>query len=114
MFGEAGHVYVFFSFGIHWCLNFTTEAEGEPGAVLIRALEPVHGLDAMRARRGLEDTRLLCSGPGRLTQALAGLPPEDTARITDAVPALTRLADALRRSRDEISAFLDRYERGGE
>ncbi len=126
MFGPPGHAYVYLSYGVNWCLNAVTRDAGIGEAVLIRALEPVAGIDHMRARRGVDDIRRLCKGPGCLTAALgitiaqngadltgpeliiAGDQPQDL-RITQTPRVgITLAADRLWRFCIADSAFLSR------
>lgn len=71
MFGQPGHAYVYFTYGMHYCLNVTTEPTGQPGAVLIRAAQPVSGIEKMKRLRGTQQVKDLANGPGKLTQAFA-------------------------------------------
>lgn len=102
MFGPAGHAYVYRSYGIHWCLNFVCREPGHGAGVLIRALEPTVGLATMRQRRGLEDLRLLCSGPGRvgqalgITRALDGLPLDQEPFELRAAPQAPEVVSGVR------------------
>jgi DNA-3-methyladenine glycosylase len=99
MFGPPGYAYVYRSYGIHWCINFVCERAGSASAVLIRALRPTAGLAIMRRRRGVRDVRLLCSGPGRLCEAL-GITHDQNGLALDRAPfalfaALTPVKIAL-------------------
>lgn len=92
MFGPPAHVYVYRSYGIHWCVNLVCGEAGHGAAVLIRAIEPAQGIAQMQARRGMDGLRVLCSGPGRLCQALAITRAHDGLRV-DAPPFELRPAD---------------------
>ena len=92
MFGPPGYAYVYRSYGIHWCLNFVCEEAGSASAVLIRALEPGAGIAAMRRRRRVADLRNLCSGPGKLCQAL-GVSIKHNAMALDRTPFELRARD---------------------
>lgn len=83
MFGPPGHIYIYRSYGIHWCLNFVCREAGQGAAVLIRAIQPVNGITRMEERRKMTQARLLCAGPGRLCQALAVSKEFDGMRIDE-------------------------------
>jgi DNA-3-methyladenine glycosylase len=110
MFGPPGFAYVYRSYGIHWCVNFVCEKQGSASAVLIRALQPTHGIPAMRRRRGLHDERSLCSGPGKLTEAL-GITDAHNGLALDAPPiavhARTEKPDIIAGVRIGITKAID-------
>ena len=83
MFGPAGHLYVYFTYGMHFCMNAVARGPGEGSAVLLRAAEPLEGIDGMRTRRGRDGVRELCSGPARLTEAMAVARDLDGADLVD-------------------------------
>ena len=111
MFGPPGRAYVYRSYGIHWCVNLVCEPEGRAAAVLLRALEPMQGIDAMTERRGVADPRLLCAGPGRLCQALGitrahdGLPLD---RPPFSISAPVEAVEVVATTRIGISTATDR------
>jgi DNA-3-methyladenine glycosylase len=116
MFLEGGHAYVYRSYGIHWCLNVVCGEPGTAGAVLIRALEPTSGVERMIARRGLTEPRLLCSGPGRLCQALGVTREHDGLRVDEPPFALRERphpVEVVRGTRIGISKAADRPWRYG-
>ncbi len=113
LFGPPGRAYVYLSYGIHSLLNFVAEPEGEAAAVLIRALEPSAGLEQMRERRGARPDNDLCSGPGKLTEALGiGLAQNDADLTRDPFlllgPEPNRQAEVLTGPRIGISKAVER------
>ena len=104
MFGPPGHLYVYFTYGMHWCANVVSDPEGTAGAVLIRALTPLAGIDRMRAARGptARRDRDLCSGPAKLTQALGIDGTHLGTDLTDPRAAVTVLADGVPPADDPV------------
>jgi DNA-3-methyladenine glycosylase len=95
MFGRPGHLYVYFTYGMHFCSNVVTGTDGVGSAVLLRAAEPLEGLEAMAERRGVDAPTLLCSGPGRLTQALGISRPENGADLVRDGAVQLRMGDPV-------------------
>jgi len=112
MFGPPGRLYVYRSYGVHWCANIVCGEQGVGAAVLLRALEPTTGLEGMRTRRGVDDPRLLCSGPGRLAQALAISGEDDGAPLDtppfELVAPVGRECDVVTGRRVGISRAVER------
>lgn len=116
LFGPPGRAYVYLSHGIHWCLNIVCRESGHGAGVLIRALEPTHGIPLMMKRRGSADLRLLCCGPGRLGQALAVDPALNGRRVDEppfAVITSTVAVRTIRGRRIGISKATERAWRFG-
>jgi DNA-3-methyladenine glycosylase len=95
MFGPPGHLYVYFTYGMHFCANVVTGRDGEGSAVLLRAGEPIDGLEAMASRRGTHDVLRLCSGPARLAQALGITRSEDGLDLVASSPVSLRRGDPV-------------------
>ena len=116
MFGPPGRLYVYRSYGVHWCANVVCEPEGYGAAVLLRAIAPTRGLDVMRERRGTADERKLCSGPGRLCEAF-GIDGSMNASVLGRGPvrvfAGTHVADVVVGPRIGISVATDQPWRFG-
>lgn len=110
MFGPPGRAYVYRSYGVHWCMNFVCMEKGHGAGVLIRAIEPLAGIELMRARRGVQDLRLLCSGPGRVCQALAVTRAHDGMKLSEPpfqLMAATGTVEVISGPRIGISKAMD-------